>query len=290
MKLLRRLKKEKAITPPPWLIDNLAYCNIHGSELYGCATDTSDKDIYGICLPPKSYLFPHIDGYIAGFGSSPSFESWIQHHIKDSSSKKTYDFQIFNITKFLMLALQGNPNVIECLWASPDCILFQTEGFQPILDNKKEFLTKQCIPRYRGYAYSQFHKLKNKEPEGKRKENFDKFGYCPKFTYHLFRLMTYAEQILENRYLDLRRDRELFKSVKRGDLSLQDIENWFSNAKTRLDKLEEKSTLPLKPNVPKIKDLLINLIENHYGSIDSYIQKSDSEAKKKLEDIKQILL
>lgn len=42
----------------------------------------SDVDIYGFTIPPKNIVFPHLDGYIHGFGKQPEqFEQFIQHHI-----------------------------------------------------------------------------------------------------------------------------------------------------------------------------------------------------------------
>lgn len=110
-------------------------------------------------LPPLSILFPHTIGWIQGFENPINFEQWQQHHVDQ------YDFSITNITKFLMLALQGNPNITECLFAPQDCVLHKTESFQLILDIKQEFLTQRSIPRYRGYMCSQLSKMKTKTPD-----------------------------------------------------------------------------------------------------------------------------
>jgi len=70
------------ISPPSWLPDNLCYETMMGSVAYGVSADTSDMDVYGICLPPKDTVFPHLAGEIFGFGTQiKRFETWQEHHV-----------------------------------------------------------------------------------------------------------------------------------------------------------------------------------------------------------------
>lgn len=282
MKLLKQLKT----SAPEWLADNMLFANIHGSEMYGCSTDTSDKDIYGICLPPKHYLFPHLDGWINGFSPPATFEQWQQHHITDNST--TYDISVHSITHFLRLALGGNPGLTECLFAPQDCILHKTTSFDLILDIKQEFLTKKSVPRFRGYMVSQFHKVKSKKAEGKRVALVEKFGYDVKFASHCVRLGLFCEQILNDRWLDIRRDREILKSIRRGDFTLVQLEEMVQQIINRLDKALLNTSLPDKPNVAKVYETLVNVIEHHYGSIAQLVYIK-SQADLKLEEIRKIV-
>lgn len=286
MKLLKKLIKEKKVSPPSWLSDNMLYANIHGSQMYGCNLTNSDQDIYGVVLPPLSILFPHTAGWIQGFENPISFEVWQQHHVDGG-----YDFSVHNLTKFLNLAMQGNPNITECLFAPQDCILHKTESFQLILDIKQEFLTQRSIPRYRGYMVSQLHKMKTKTPDvgSTRLPNFEKYGYDVKFASHLVRLGLFCEQILKNRWLDLRQDAELLKSIKRGQFTLKEVENIANSIISRLEKLQLNMTLPINVNKEKVKGVLVNIIESHYGSIDKLVKLEESEADKKLAAIRDIV-
>ena len=49
-------------------------------------------------------------------------------------------------------------------------------------------------PKFKGYAYSQLHKLAIKEPTGKRAELVAAHGYATKFAYHVVRLLGEVEQ------------------------------------------------------------------------------------------------
>src|SRR4029453_6288169 len=82
MSLRKVLASGAKLSPPGWMADNLCYETMMGSVAYGVSSDTSDMDVYGICLPPKDMVFPHLAGEILGFGSQiKRFESWQQHHI-----------------------------------------------------------------------------------------------------------------------------------------------------------------------------------------------------------------
>jgi len=53
--ILQDLEKRKLIQPPKFLPDNTHYLTITGSQAYGIATDKSDFDVYGWCIPRRSW-------------------------------------------------------------------------------------------------------------------------------------------------------------------------------------------------------------------------------------------
>ena len=56
--------RHKLISPPKWIESSLIYEAITGSVAYGISQTGSDEDIYGICIPSKSIVFPHTNGFI----------------------------------------------------------------------------------------------------------------------------------------------------------------------------------------------------------------------------------
>ena len=50
-----------------------------------------------------------------------------------------------------------------------------------------------------------------------REKDIVKHGYSTKFAYHIVRLLNEVEQILTEHDLDLERNREQLKSIRRGD-------------------------------------------------------------------------
>src|SRR6185369_8737475 len=122
--ILDHLEKAEVIQPPSWLVRNTIYLTRMGSECYGTQLEASDVDLYGICVPRKDIVFPHLAGYIEGFSTNiPHFDQWLQHHITDPDGKeKTYDIQVFNIVKYFSLLMMNNPNVLDSIFVPLNCI------------------------------------------------------------------------------------------------------------------------------------------------------------------------
>ena len=97
-----------------------------------------------------------------------------------------------------------------------------------------------------------------------------------KFGYHVVRLLDAIEQILETGDLDLERSREHLKAVRRGDVTEEDIRLFFSEKEKSLEKLYDSSKLPYGPNESAIKALLLECLEEHYGSLENCIVEPDA--------------
>ena len=140
------------------------YLTIMGSNAYGVSSDTSDMDLYGFCIPPKTLVFPHLAGEIPGFGRQiQRFEQWQEHHVKDQDGKDTtYDFSVYSIVKFFQLCMENNPNMIDSLFTPRRCVLVSTQVGELVRTNAKYFLHKGAWHKFKGYAYAQVSKMRNK--------------------------------------------------------------------------------------------------------------------------------
>jgi predicted nucleotidyltransferase len=266
--IVQELKKKGLINPPGFLPGNVHYETLMGSIAYGVSGDTSDIDVYGFCIPPKDVVFPHLAGIIPGFGRQhQKFEQYQQHHVKPPGSDKEYDLAIYSIVKFFQLCMENNPNMLDSLFTPRRCVLHSTAVGEMVRAKRKMFLHKGCWPKYKGYAYSQLQKMKGQKREGKRKVLFDKFGFDVKFAYHVVQLLYEAEMILAEGDLDLERHREHLKSIRRGDIPEADIRAWAGEKEKSLDKIYDTSKLPWGPDEDKIKGLLLECLEHHYGSL-----------------------
>ena len=262
------------IHPPSWLGDNLCYETMMGSVAYGVSSDTSDMDVYGICMPPKDTVFPHLAGEIFGFGTQiKRFETWQEHHV--AALGKSWDFSIFGIVKFFQLAMENNPNVIDSLFTPRRCVLSSTAIGEYIREHRVDFLHKGAWHKFKGYAYSQLNKLKTKAPTGKRVELVEQFGYDVKFAYHVVRLLLEVEQILVAHDIDLERDREQLKAIRRGEWTLEQLEQWAQDKEKALEALYHTSTVPYAPDEPQIKRHLVHCLEMHYGDLSGAIVEPD---------------
>ena len=111
--------------------------------------------------------------------------------------------------------------------------------------------------------------------DGPRKDDYLLWGYSLKYAYHLIRLLGECEQILTTGDLNLELDNEKLKSIRRGEWSIDQIKEYFNTKEKMFEELYQSSTIPHSPNANAIKQLLLQCIECHYGSLDKMIQLDD---------------
>ena len=293
--IVKRLIKKGLIEPPHWLEDNLVLEGVTGSSAYGCNIEADpDEDLVGIVIPPKSVVFPHLEGYIPHFGTPPTnFENFQRHHVVFNETKKQYDLCIYSIVKLFHLCLGNNPNMLELLFLPQRCIRHSTLIYEKIRTNRRLFLHRGCYHKFRGYAYSQLSKL-DKEGEHrseKRKETVRKHGYDTKFAYHIVRLMLECEQLFIDQKIVLDKDRELFKSIRRGEWTKEKLISWFEEKEAQLERLyhapQEEVSLPHEPDEDALRDLLLECLEDHYGNLGKAVHRPD-DLGRLLFDLKEV--
>src|SRR5436305_9574407 len=164
--------------------------------------------------------------------------------------------------------------MIDSLFTPEVCVLHATQVGQALRDNRKKFLHQGICDRFKGYGYAQIHKMQTKTPEpgSKRARLREEHGTDVKFAYHTVRLLNEAEQLLLEGDLDLQRNREMLKSIRRGEWSMEQILDYFEKKRVDLETARTKSTLPAAPDEPAIRDLLLRCLEAHYGSLEGCIR------------------
>jgi uncharacterized protein len=277
---LQRLTERGLLRPPRWLPANVQYETVMGSVAYGVSSDASDMDVYGWAIPPKEDVFPHLRGEILGFGrQAKRFEQFQEHHVRDADALaghgRTYDLTVFGVVKFFALAMENNPNVIDSLFTPATCVLHSTRVGNLVRENRRLFLHRGAWPKFKGYAYSQLHKLANKQPQGKRAELVARHGYDTKFAYHVVRLLGEAEQILLEGDIDLQRDNERLKAIRRGEWTEERLRQWAADKEADLERAYADSKLPAAPDEARLKALLLNCLEEHYGSLEGCVVQPD---------------
>ena len=116
---------------------------ITGSHLYGNATELSDIDIRGVFIPSEKYFYGFLDKI-----------EQLQEHTEE------IDCELMEIRKFLTLALNANPNIIEFLFIPLDQCLLYTEEWKKIIEIRDCFVSTKCRWSFSGYAHSQFKRIK----------------------------------------------------------------------------------------------------------------------------------
>lgn len=291
---LSRLVSKNIAKPPSGIDQLLQYEVAMGSFAYGVDSDTSDYDVYGWAIPPKDQIFPHLAGHIHGFGPPfKTFETYQQHHMVDPSEKagagREYDYTVHSIVKYFNLTMANNPNMVDSLFVPQRCILYMTPIGQMVREKRHLFLTKRSWHTFKGYAYQQLHKLRIKKPgkDSKRHESVEKYGWDVKFGYHVVRLMNEVEQILTEGDIDLERSREQLKAIRRGEWTLEQVERYFTEREMLLEKTYTDSKLRHGPDVTALKKLLLECLEQHFGTLENCVTNVDpaTQTLREIEDL-----
>jgi predicted nucleotidyltransferase len=278
--IIKKLKAANLIDCPHWLPDNILYLTITGSMAYGVNTDDSDLDIVGFCAPERSVVFPHTAGIIKNFGNQgEQFDQWQMHHVKSEDGKKEYDFTVYSIVKYFDLCMANNPNMIDTLFTPENCVIHRTKVSDIVRENRKLFLHKGSWHKFKGYAFAQMKKIKGgaNQSNPKRAEATAQFGYDVKFGYHVCRLMLEIEQILTEGDLDLQRNREQLKSIRRGEWSLERLEQYFADKEKSLEQVYLDSKLPYQADEKVIREVLLRCLEEHFGSLEAMVVRDTSK-------------
>ncbi len=128
--------------------DNLILKVVAGSKAYGLATTDSDTDKYGICIEPLDCLI--------GLNAFEQKENHVHALLKKDEIHET----IYGLRKFVRLAMQCNPNIIEILF-TPEKNILDINQYGKLLRSKRDlFLSRQARNRFVGYAISQLERIK----------------------------------------------------------------------------------------------------------------------------------
>ena len=118
----------------------LIFMSLSGSHLYGTARQTSDLDMRGVCLPPLDTII--------------GFDEFDQKEFSGS------DTVVYNLRKFLRLAMDCNPNILELLFVKKTPETVWSDYWELVHSNRHQFLSKKSITaRYIGYATAQFRQM-----------------------------------------------------------------------------------------------------------------------------------
>lgn len=103
--------------------------------------------------------------------------------------------------------------------------------------------------------------------ESQRFEHYKFHNFDVKFAYHILRLFDEAEQILLDADIDLQRAREPMKAIRRGDWTAEEVRDWAMEKEKALEVAYVNCKLPERPPVEPLRQLLLQCLEEHYGSL-----------------------
>jgi len=123
-----------------------------GSHLYGTAIPTSDKDYSGVFMPDENMVF--------GFERADNVDLSLKSKREDGKNDTdAVDITLYEIRKFIKLALENNPNILEQMFINHENIIFSNWYGNELLKHAHLFPYKRLEEKFLAYAFSQKHKM-----------------------------------------------------------------------------------------------------------------------------------
>lgn len=223
----------------------------HGMYMPNTDADSIDDiDLMSICVPPIEYYYG-----LKKFGSRGTKEIM----------KDPFDIVVYEALKFIRLLRQANPNVLCMLWLK-DYLHLEPSG-EMLIKNRHLFATQHAYKSFVGYAMGQLKKMTAFTFEGymgeKRKALVRKHGYDCKNASHCIRILRMGIEFLDTGELIVERpDRDELLSIKRGALTLHEVQDMAEMLFAELKTYGGKCSLPTKTDDDKINQLCVDIVKN----------------------------
>lgn len=206
-----------------------------GSRLYGYHRANSDYDYRGVFLAPIDQIL----------GLTRLQET--QKQMITSTDHETSDNVFYELRKFCNLALKGNPNILEIIFAQQEHWRSVDPYWVPFYVDRHAFLSKQLYAPYHGFMVSEIKKLE---------KNYDQKGAA-----NAWRLGIQAVQILETGTFNPTLepiDAQTMRAIREGSIPQETMLTALRfTLETELPQALSHSKLPEKPNTNLVSQLCI---------------------------------
>jgi predicted nucleotidyltransferase len=222
-----------------WLNQNwIEYEAIIGSHAYGLAHANSDVDFRGWFLPPTRMILS-----MQGVQDQRDY------------TQTGRDAVYYELQKFLRLASNGNPNILEVLW-SPKVLQASPLALQ-LIDIRGAFLSQRLRNSHRGYANEQLKKMTN-------------HSETPwKHAMHLLRVLMAGISAFETGQIMVEipteQERNFLRAVRAGEVNMFTFDNYKEMLLNRFDSVSQSGSLPPEPDYDKINEFLLDA---RYSALD----------------------
>lgn len=132
----------KIKTAQQMMIDNTLVKHYAGSISYGTNLPTSDVDFRGV------------------FASEPVNIRTPFFPVREVTDMEEEDTKLFELTHFMKLTVDCNPNVVETLWVDEVDITQTSPAYEMLRHNRERLLSTKIAYSTTGYAMSQLKRIK----------------------------------------------------------------------------------------------------------------------------------
>lgn len=122
--------------------ENLLVKHYAGSIAYGTNLPTSDTDFRGVFVADPINL------------RTPFYT------VKEVDDTSEEDTKLYELSQFMRLSLDCNPNVIETLWVDPRHVVVTSPGYELMHNARHDLISSKIAFTTTGYALSQLKRIK----------------------------------------------------------------------------------------------------------------------------------
>lgn len=221
-----------------------------GSVVHGISTESSDRDEMGVCIEPPEYVI--------------GLRKFEQYQYRDAAQRTgqfdarsaagELDLTIYSLRKFVSLALNGNPSIIEILFIPREHVIARNGWGANLQNMAASIVSKEAGPRYLGYLHAQRRAMESGNGKGRditRPELVERYGWDTKYGGHMIRLGFQGIELLSTGRLTLpmrERERRIITAIRTGAWSMQETLSYAESLEGHIRTLTKASRLPDHPD------------------------------------------
>jgi predicted nucleotidyltransferase len=183
------------------------------------------------------------------------------------------DLTLYELGKFLRLALAGNPTILVPLFAPQESVYACDDHGALLRALAPEMLSWRTVERFLGYLDNQRERMlgggkQNRVPN--RPELIEAHGYDTKYASHALRLACQGVQVAHEQTLTLPMPTEDLRScmeVKRGEVPFEEALRRIDECRSLLQSIldDRDGDLPEEPDYAMFSQVMIDIQRKHWG-------------------------
>ncbi len=229
-------------------MSNLMLKTLTGSRAYGLETEDSDWDFHAVFVTPTSELL--------SLGQKPAESVWRE------GGEDGWDFQSWELGRFLHLAVKCNPTVLETFVAPPYFATLDGWALRALFP--RVLSRKRVFDAYRGYAHNQRAKLFNKPDDPTAAQPGERAW---KFAAQYLRILMQGERLLQTgelvldmfKYGVFGSAKSLLLRVKNGRLSMGYVIDSAVELEKRLEDAYDNSEIQEEADLGAVNEFLLRI-------------------------------